>query len=91
MAPALAGVSPIAIGPVAARRDLAVELGAGIALHPTSESFQEDLASAGGIDSAFDTSGHQEVVSALFGALNPGAQMVLVAAPMPPVMSTPGR
>lgn len=82
----------IVVEPNAARRALALELGATHAVDPTATG---DLVAAvralcpQGVDFAFDTTGRPDVLSAIMGALAPMGQLGIVGIP-PPGTPLPG-
>jgi len=80
-----AGANPvIAIDPVASKRDLALDLGAVIAVPP--EEAAEVIAAMGGVDVAIETAGRAFVLEAAYRAARRGGRVVTVGLPNPAEM-----
>jgi aryl-alcohol dehydrogenase len=78
----------VAVDPVPARRSLALELGADLALDPQEGDFAEQLvALTGGLDFAVDTSGQPAVITQAFEALRPLGTLALIGGPAAPLFS----
>jgi threonine dehydrogenase-like Zn-dependent dehydrogenase len=77
---ALRGAQVVALDPVAYRRDLALKLGAAVALDPTAEAATTNLldATAGGPAAALECSGNGKAYGLLLAALRPEGRLVSV-------------
>lgn len=93
MAAALRGLSTIIVSdPMAARRDLALELGATHALDPAEERLDTAVRRIlpNGCDFSLDTTGVGEVMDAAIRAMRPRGVFGLVGVPRNPQSPTPG-
>lgn len=84
MAAAARGAAIVVVEPNAARRELALELGAAAALDPTGADDLRALvldATGGGVHGAFDTTGNAVAIRAASEALLPNATLALVGFP----------
>ena len=80
-----AGANPVvAIDPVEAKRKLALELGAAVAVAP--EDAAEAIAGLGGVDVAIETAGRAFVLEAAYKAARRGGRIVTVGLPNPAEM-----
>lgn len=80
-----AGGNPVvAIDPVKAKRDLALELGAAVAVAP--EDAAKAIAEMGGVDVAIETAGRAFVLEAAYKAAKRGGRIVTVGLPNPAEM-----
>lgn len=80
----LAGASPVvAVDPVAAKRDLAVELGATHAFHPDEATEAIRDLTGGGVQHAFEAVGSAAVLRAAWDAGGRGSTTVTVGLPHP--------
>jgi alcohol dehydrogenase len=83
MGAALAGANPVvAIDPVPAKRELALQVGATAALDPTGAEELSELA-PGGLRYAFEAVGRSEVLAAAFAATGRGGTTVSMGLPHP--------
>jgi alcohol dehydrogenase len=83
----VAGAQPIiAVDPVAAKRDLALELGAAIAVDPADAHEAIVSATGGGADVVIETAGKASVLAAAYKATRRGGRTVSVGLPPPSEM-----
>jgi len=78
--------SIIAIDPIAAKRELALELGASAALSPREADETLAAMTKGGVDVAIETAGRAEVLAAAYKATRRGGRTVTVGLPNPAQM-----
>lgn len=93
MAAKIVGCSRIMLSdPVAARRELALELGATAVIDPTTRKLGEEIRKLvpTGCDYSLDTTGISEVMDTAIGALRPRGSFGLAAVPKNPAAPTPG-
>ena len=78
--------SIIAIDPIAAKRDLALDLGATAVMSPQEASEEIGVVAPGGVDVAVETAGRADVLAAAYRATRRGGRTVTVGLPNPSQM-----
>jgi alcohol dehydrogenase len=78
--------SIVAIDPIAAKRELALELGATAAMSPEDAVEQIGVVTPGGVDVAIETAGRADVLAAAYKATRRGGRTVTVGLPNPAQM-----